>query len=461
MTRPLIDELEMGKKDALENCCVGTRETKMQSPSMMSTPSFSQLFIERIQTHKGQIDRWLSSLEDVEKLPLYSSVDMRDAGFKMAVVDTNLFPAGFNNLCEHGQADAVRLIRPAILRRVADCKNILIVAEEHTRNLWYLENVRILKRIIEESGFEVRIATFLTDEPSFCETMPFIELRTAADLPVQIYCFKRILNNIMAGEEPFDLMILNNDLITGIPDVLKQSQIPTYPSIHAGWHSRFKSHHFCHTWDLIHDFAKIINLDPWFFSCLYTVIDRVNINVGEDRQRLQEAGINLLKRIQQKYEEHHIFDKPYLVIKADAGTYGMGVMTIEDPQEILTLNRKDRNKLYKGKSAQIINRFLIQEGVPTIYSIDQQASEMCLYQIENNLLGSFFRSHAQRGARDVLNAVGMSFHKVCPYPDKFPHCGQAYDQDVFEIYQILTRIAGIAAQREIQELEGNNRDCEK
>jgi len=29
--------------------------------------------------------------------PFYSSVDLRNSGFKLALVDTNLFPAGFNN----------------------------------------------------------------------------------------------------------------------------------------------------------------------------------------------------------------------------------------------------------------------------------------------------------------------------------------------------------------------------
>lgn len=30
--------------------------------------------------------------------PFYTSVDLRNSGFKLAPVDTNLFPAGFNNL---------------------------------------------------------------------------------------------------------------------------------------------------------------------------------------------------------------------------------------------------------------------------------------------------------------------------------------------------------------------------
>lgn len=44
------------------------------------------------------IERWFR-LEWMEHTPpLYTSVDVRNAGFKLAPVDTNLFPGGWNNL---------------------------------------------------------------------------------------------------------------------------------------------------------------------------------------------------------------------------------------------------------------------------------------------------------------------------------------------------------------------------
>ena len=44
------------------------------------------------------IERWFR-LEWMEHTPpFYTSVDLRNAGFKLAPVDTNLFPGGFNNL---------------------------------------------------------------------------------------------------------------------------------------------------------------------------------------------------------------------------------------------------------------------------------------------------------------------------------------------------------------------------
>ena len=73
--------------------------------------NFSQaICVPCIQRQQGQIHQWLLSHEKLYT-PFYTSVDIRDAGFKIAVVDTNLFPAGFNNLCEHGLEDAIALLK--------------------------------------------------------------------------------------------------------------------------------------------------------------------------------------------------------------------------------------------------------------------------------------------------------------------------------------------------------------
>ena len=417
--------------------------------------AFSSLLLDAIKNRRHEIHQWLTSLESAKELPLYSSMDMRDAGFKIAVVDTNLFPAGFNNLCGHGIEDSVKFMRKAVLKRVPGCQNILIVAEEHTRNTWYLENVRVLQYIIEQAGFPVKIATFLNIQPAFCEDASFVQLETATHQPVQIHCFKKTLKDIKAGQQSFDLIILNNDLTGGIPDILKEARIPIYPSIQAGWHSRLKSHHFKFTSEIIREFSQMINLDPWLLSALFAVADPININDPSDQQKLQDMASDLFQEIRKKYAQHHIEEKPFIFIKPDSGTYGMGVLSIEDPSDFVHLNRKDKNKLYKGKGGQIINRYLLQEGVPTIYHIDQQVSEVCIYQIENNLVGGFYRSHAQKTERENLNSQGMDFKKMCPHLKKYGDCGVTHDMNIFDIYRILARIAGIAASREIDQLEHN------
>ncbi len=423
---------------------------------MNSTLADSQiypLFIERIKSKQDQILAWLQKYESVLELPLYSSVDIRDSGFKTAVVDTNLFPAGFNNLCEHGLSDSVHFMREAILRRVPHCQNVLIIAEEHTRNTWYLQNILVLQKIIRDAGFSSKIATFLTVEPRFCEKTSYVVLETATGESVKIHCFRKLLQDFEKQEIAFDLIIMNNDLINGIPDILKQSRIPIYPSTQAGWHSRKKSHHFQLSNELLHEFAGLINLDPWFFSCLYTSVKHVDINQEQDRLKLYRAAGDLFHEITLKYQEHHVKEKPYIVLKADSGTYGMGVMALEEPAQILQLSRKKRNKLYKGKGAQAIDTYLLQEGVPTIHHVDQQVSEVVIYQVENNLLGGFYRYHSGKSNRDNLNSKGMGFKKMCPHLPQYNDCGVPHDINIFDVYRLLARIAALAAHREIIYLE--------
>lgn len=425
----------------------------MRAKNQENIASVSPHVIERIRDNQEAVLAWLAKLEGDNELPLYSSVDIRDAGFKIAVVDTNIFPAGFNNLCEHGLADAEKFLRAAIKKRVPNCEDILIIAEEHTRNTWYLENVRILQQIIQNAGFHVKIATFLTIQPDFCQSANYVELVTALGHPVRIFCLKKLLSNLENGRGNADLIILNNDLTTGIPDMLKNSNIPIYPSMQAGWHSRLKSYHFHHTQELMEEFSGIVGLDPWLFSAYSAIVDAIDVNIEEDRARMTEAAVLLFKQIEDKYRQQNIAEKPYIIVKADAGTYGMGVMAIEEPDQIMHLNRKEKNKLYRGKSSQVISRYLLQEGIPTICHVDSQVSEACIYQIDNNFIGGFYRSHSQKGERDNLNSQGMEFKRMCPHLKKYGECGIHRDICIFDIYRILARIAGVAAHREIIQLE--------
>lgn len=404
------------------------------------------------------VNQWLLSHEK-QYTPIYSSVDIRDAGFKMAVVDCNLFPAGFNNLCEHGLTDAPGLFTKAILKRVPHAKDILIIAEEHTRNTWYLENIRVLQEILVHAGFSARIASFFSHDMTLCELgSGAVDMETAAGQMVKIYCFKRMLEQVKERKAHFDMVLMNNDLSAGIPKALKDLTIPIFPSIHAGWHSRLKSEHFRHTNAIMKEFAYTVGLDPWQFSCLYKRVDHVDINTESDQKRLYQSAVDLFDDIHQKYKEYSLNHKPFIFIKADSGTYGMGVVPIEDPAQIRTLNRQKRNDLSRGKDAQVMRRFLLQEGVPTIHRFETNPCEVCVYQIDNHFAGGFYRYHTAKSPRDNLNAPGgMGFQKMCPRLDKYgKDCGIKHNLNIFDIYRILARVAGVAAGEEIAELNARS-----
>ena len=52
----------------------------------------------RLLASQPEIERWLRGQWQEHAAPFYCSVDLRNSGFKLAPVDTNLFPGGFNNL---------------------------------------------------------------------------------------------------------------------------------------------------------------------------------------------------------------------------------------------------------------------------------------------------------------------------------------------------------------------------
>src|SRR3954463_15726874 len=96
---------------------------------------------QRVLDSMPAIERWFRMEWQEHTPPFYSSVDLRNAGFKIAPVDTNLYPGGFNNLSREMQPLAVQAAQSAVEKYCPDARNLLLIPENHTRNLFYLQNV--------------------------------------------------------------------------------------------------------------------------------------------------------------------------------------------------------------------------------------------------------------------------------------------------------------------------------
>ena len=118
----------------------------------------------------------------------------------------------------------------------------------------------------------------------------------------------------------------------------------------------------------------------------------------------------LLSKIKKKYKEYGMKDqKPFVIVKPDAGTYGMGIMTVKDASEVKDLNRKQRNKMSVIKDGVTVTDVMIQEGVPTFESINDAVAEPVVYMIDRYVVGGFYRIHAERGIDQNLNAPGSQY----------------------------------------------------
>jgi glutamate--cysteine ligase len=420
-------------------------------PNLTTTRTGPLLQIEgQLLENQALIEAWFRQQWVKTPAPFYASVDLRNAGFKLAPVDTNLFPAGFNNLNPAFMPLCVQAIQSIIERELPQACNILLVPENHTRNTFYLESLVTLRDIILTAGFEVQVGSLL---PDLQETMT-IGLPSGRTL--ELIPIERLRNRIYADDFDPCMILLNNDLSDGIPAQLQGLEQRIIPPPELGWVQRRKSGHFKHYQAVAEEFALLLDIDPWLINPLFRRCSDINFMRQEGADRLAHEVGEVLKEIQRKYDEHGLTNEPFVVVKADAGTYGMGIMMVRSAEEILELNRKQRTKMSASKGGQEVNQVIIQEGVYSFETVgDEQAvAEPVIYMIDHFVVGGFYRVHTGRGADENLNAPGMHFEplafaKPCNTPDQ----RQAPDASPnrFYAYGVIARLALLAAAREIAE----------
>ena len=394
------------------------------------------------------VERWFRLEWQEHTPPFYCSVDLRNSGFKVAPVDTNLFPGGFNNLSSDMLPLAVQAAMAAIEKICPDARNLLLIPERHTRNMFYLQNVQRLAQILQQTGLNVRLGS-VSEE--ITEPTP-IELPDGS----QIVLEPLVRNGRRLGLKDFDpcSILLNNDLSAGTPRALEHLYEQfVLPPLHAGWTVRRKSTHFNAYDDVAKKFAKAFDLDPWMINPYHAACGEVNFQEQTGMDCLATQVDALLKKIRSKYREYGIKETPYVVIKADAGTYGMGIMTVRDASELSQLNRKQRNKMAVVKDGLEVSEVIIQEGVHTFESIDDAVAEPVVYMIDRYVVGGFYRVHTERGADENLNAPGMhfvplAFANSCHLPDgKSPLTA---GPNRFYTYGVIGRLAMLAASLELE-----------
>ncbi len=403
---------------------------------------------QRILEGSSAIERWFRLRWQAHEAPFYTSVDLRNSGFKLAPVDTNLFPGGFNNLNAAFIPLAVQAATSLIERLCPEARNLLLVPENHTRNRWYLENVAVLATILRQTGLEVRLGSL---NPEI--TAP-TELETATGKKLVVEPLQR--TGLRLGLEGFDpcAILLNNDLSSGIPEILRGlSEQLLLPPLHAGWAVRTKSQHFHAYDDVAADFAQLLKIDPWLVNPYHAQCGEIDFQARAGEECLSSNVSMLLEKIRIKYLEYGIKDTPYVAVKADAGTYGMGVMMVRDASEVRDLNRKQRNKMAVVKEGLVVSNVIIQEGVHTVERIEDKVAEPVVYMIGQHVIGGFYRVHGARGAEDNLNAPGMhfvplAFEESCILPD--PHASCDAPPNRFYAYGVVGRLAAAGAALELE-----------
>ncbi len=404
---------------------------------------------QRVLDSTPAIERWFR-LEWMEHTPpFYGAVDIRNAGFKLAPVDTNLFPGGWNNLTPEMLPLAVQAAMAAIEKICPEARNLLVVPESHTRNTFYLANMLQLKRIFHQAGLNVR----------FGSLSPEIKEPTTLALPTgeQITIEPLIRSDKRLGLKDFDpcTILLNNDLAAGVPGILEDlHEQYLLPPLHASWSVRRKSRHFQAYEEVAKRFAKLIGVDPWLINPMYSSCGEVQLAQEQGLEGVRVHVDALLTKIRRKYKEYGINEKPFVVLKADNGSHGMGIMTVRDVKDLEQLAHKTSALAFSAPAGQAAFELIIQEGVLTHERVNDAVAEPVVYMMDRYVVGGFYRVHAERGVDENLNAPGASYVPLAfadsgrlPQPGEKPGSSSP---NRFYMYGVIGRLALLAASYELE-----------
>lgn len=388
------------------------------------------------------VNAWIDEAQRKLPQPITSSVDVRESKTKYAPVDHNMYPAGFNNLCNKDLLKCSDLFRERFDEIKKGLKRVGILPESHTKNKFYLDHLYKLKSTIEMAETEVTL--FSPDPNLFAEvTGNSIELESQSGYKVVIHRAK-VENSVFVAVDPtvtfnFDVIVLNNDQSVPLNVEWKTLQTPIHPSPFVGWFRRQKIHHFAKYRDVANEFCAHFSINPDLIQAHFSAAENVDF---ETKEGLDVIGTEVDKLLATLPSGSSVF------VKASQGTYGMGISVVASGDEIRNMNRKGRNKMDVGKNNLKFTSVLIQEGVETIVKYDNAPAEVTIYLVNGRSSGGFMRTNPLKGTQANLNAQGMIYQKLCLSDVK-----QDCDHTIKEaVYSVIARLSVLAASYEMKEL---------
>lgn len=360
---------------------------------------------QKILSRKTQICDWFQSKSKNAFIPIYSSYDVRDAGYKVANVDANIYPAGFNNICPTDKETSIDLMRNYLDTKYSkDLQRILLVTEEHTQNPYYWDNVATIRDLMESAGKKVRVGFGTKLEAP-------IEVKSANGHTVKVESAWG--DSTLYTEFNPQLIVSNNDFSEAHADWAKTVTLPINPPRELGWYQRKKSDYFKYYNQLVSEFASAADIDPFVFQVKTEYFPHFDINSEDSRKELAKVVDQFIKDLEVDYKKRGIDQKPFVFVKNNAGTYGLAVIRVQSANEILEWTYKSRKKMKAAKGGRDVEEVIIQEGIPSIVEKDGVVAEPVIYMIGGELAGGFLRTHSEKDSTESLNSPGAIYKKLC------------------------------------------------
>ena len=391
---------------------------------------------DKLESKREEIKEWFSQKRVEHPMPIYGSVDIRDFGWKVGVVDANHFPAGFNNVSQEDRPKMAELLKNHLLKQHPNCTWIHLYPESHTRNAAYVENVMTLKLLLEMSGFRCTVGSPTLNGNGFLNGITG---------PLKIDQVDDNRDKLTVDGESPCLILLNNDLTEGIVPGLSEHDVTPAPSM--GWHRRRKSEHYHNLKEYVDEIAEMLEIDPWHLMPEYFVSEDKCLEKDACRIQLAAEVNDFLEKIRQKYADLGIDREPFAIVKNDAGTYGLGIMTVTNGEELLKLSNRKMKKLMYSKGGAGVENFIIQEGIPTsIFTENGGPVEPVVYLVDGEAASWFYRINESKKDTENLNSPSASF-------EPYSKVGGSYGEHAHGWHALVAELSMLAMAAELQAIE--------
>lgn len=355
----------------------------------------------------SEVDQWFKEKSQGLAFPFFSSFDVRDSGGKIAPVDANIFPAGFNNICQQDKEAANEVAFEYLKSHYPEgAKELFLLAEEHTGNPYYWENVSSIEKILTGAGYRVTVCWPKNIGEPF-------QAQSISGKTVVVHGSENRKGQIWSNGKKADLIICNNDFSLSYPEWSEGLETPMNPPHELGWYRRRKDQFFEQYNQLTKEFSDLIGIDSHLIGIATEKYDGFAVEDAASREALALRVDAFIKELEISYARIGIKEKPFVFLKNNAGTYGLAVIQVHNGDEIRNWNYKSRKKMKAAKGGRDVESLIIQEGIATRFSSEKETAEPCVYMIGKELVGGFLRTHAEKGPEESLNSPGAIYKKMC------------------------------------------------
>ncbi len=192
--------------------------------------------------------------------------------------------------------------------------------------------------------------------------------------------------------------------------------------------------HFESYQNILEKFCGEFSIDPFFLSAKFFNCGNVDFQTLQGLDCVANYVDKMMFLLKEEYRKYGIADNPYVFVKADSGTYGLGIMSVSSGDEIHEMNRKNRKKMHVIKDGMVNSKVIIQEGIRTEIQHEDSSAEPMIYMLGGKPIQNLLRFNSAKDSLSNLNRAGAKFVRA-----------ELQNQ---HSYNIVSRLASLAAARE-------------